>query len=91
MGLETIVDEETFDVWSTTSQSSMGSQGLHQSLNVGITIKYNMALEYHMEYSLGAKTYVDPLGRLVVKINDHKTEFRQEGPLRIQGDRYMDP
>ena len=76
---------------SIASQSSMVLQGSHQPLNVGIAIKYNMTFEYHMENSLGSNIYVDPLGRFAIKFDDHKIEFRQEVPVSIQGDRYMDP
>ena len=44
-----------------------------------------------MESSLGAKIYVDPLGRFAIRIDDHEIEFCQEVPVSIQGDRYMDP
>ena len=56
-----------------------------------MTIKYNMTLEYHMENSLRAKIFVDPLGRFAVRIDDHKIEFKLEVPISIQGDKYMDP
>ena len=62
-------------MWSITSNSSMASQGSHQSLNVGIAIKYNMMLEYHVENVHGAKIYVDPLGQSAMRINDQKIEF----------------
>ena len=75
-GLETIV-KDTSNVWSTTSKSSMALQGSHQSLNVGMAIKYNMTFEYHMENSLGSKIYVDPLGMLVIRTNDHEIDFRR--------------
>ena len=44
-----------------------------------------------MENSLGEKIYVDPLGRFVVRIDDHEIEFQQEVPINIQEDMYMDP
>ena len=74
MGLETIV-EDTSDVWLHKNNSSMASQGSHQSLNVEIAIKYNMTLKYYIENVHGAKIYVDPLGQFVVRIDDHKIEF----------------
>ena len=90
MRLETIV-EDTSNVWSTTSNSNMASQGSHHSQNAGRTaIKYNMTLEYHMDNIHGAKIYVDPLGRYAVRIDDHKIEFIEEFPVSIQGDHYMD-
>ena len=90
VGLETIV-ENTVDNLSTTSESSMASQGSHPSQQVGTSLKYNMTLEYQMENSHGAKIYVDPIGRSTVKIDDHDIEFCQEVPVSVQGDRYMDP
>ena len=56
VGLETIV-EDTFDILSTTSESSMASQGSHPSQQVGTSLKYNMTLDYQMENSYGAKIY----------------------------------
>ena len=61
MGLETIV-EDTTDIFLTTSESSMASQGSHPSQQVGTSLKYNLTLEYQMENSYGAKIYVDPIG-----------------------------
>ena len=90
VGLETIV-EDTSDILSTTSESSMASQGSHPSQQVGTSLKYNMTLEYQMENSYGAKIYVDPIGRFAVKIDDHEIEFRQEIPVSVQGVQYMDP
>ena len=58
VGLETIA-EDTSDVLSTTSESSMASQGSHPLQQVGTSLKYNMTLEYQMENSYGAKVYVD--------------------------------
>ena len=74
VGLETII-EDTSDVWSTSSQSSMASQSSHPSQNVGTTIKYNMTSEYYKENSLGVKVYVDPLGRFAVRLDDYEIEF----------------
>ena len=90
VGLETIV-EDTSDILSTISESSMASQGSHPSQQVGTSLKYNMTLEYQMENSYGAKIYVDPIGRSAIRIDDHEIEFRQEIPISVQGDRYMDP
>ena len=67
----------------------MASQGSHQSLSVGMAIKYNMTQEYSMENSLGVRNYVYPLGRFIVRIDDHKNELRQEVSMSIQGDGYM--
>ena len=89
-GLETIV-EDTSDVWSTTSELIVASQGSHKFVNVDTTIKYNTTLEYHLEKSLRAKIYVDPLGRFAVRIDNQKVEFRQEVPVSLQEDRYMNP
>ena len=44
-----------------------------------------------MENSHGAKIYVDPIGRSVIKIDDHDIEFCQEVPVSVQGDGYIDP
>ena len=74
MGLETIV-EDTTDILSTTSESSMASHGFHPLQQVGTSLKYNMTLEYQMENSHGAKIYVDSLGRSAVRIDDHEIEF----------------
>ena len=90
VGLETIV-KDTADILSTTSESSMASQGSHPLQQVGTSLKYNMTLEYQMENSHGAKVYVDPIGRSAIKIDDHEIEFRQEVPVSVQGDRYIDP
>ena len=65
-------------MWLTNSNSNMASQGSHQSLNVGTMIKYNMMLEYYMENIHGAKIYVDQLGQVVVRIDDHEIDFLQE-------------
>ena len=60
VGLETIV-EDTVDILSTTtSESSMASQGSNPSQQVGTSLKYTMTLEYQMENSHGAKIYVTP-------------------------------
>ena len=50
-----------------------------------------MTLEYQMENSYGAKIYVDPIRRFVVRVADHDIEFCQEVPVSVQGDRYIDP
>ena len=44
-----------------------------------------------MENCFRANIHVDPLGRFGARIDDHKIEFRQEVPVSLQGDRYMDP
>ena len=90
VGLETIV-KDTVDILSTTSESSMASQGSHPSQQVDTSLKYNMTLEYQMENSHGAKIYADPLGRSAVRIDDYEIEFCQEVPVSVQGDRYIDP
>ena len=69
----------------------MASQGSHHLQQVGTSLKYNMTSEYQIENSHGAKIYVDPLGRSAVRIDDHEIEFRQEVPVSVQGDRYIDP
>ena len=90
VGIETIV-KDTANILSTTSESSMTYQGSHPLQQVGTYLKYNMTLEYQMENSHGAKVYEDPIGRVAVRIDDHEIEFRQEVPISVQGDRYIDP
>ena len=84
VGLQTIV-KDTADILSTTSESSMASQGSHPSQQVGTYLKYNMTLEYQMEKSYGAKIYVDPIGRTAVKIDDHDIDFCQDVLVSVQG------
>ena len=69
----------------------MALEGTNHLINLGTTIKYNMTLEYHMENPLGAKVYVDPLGRYAIKVDDYGIEFQREIRASFQGDRYMDP
>ena len=90
VGLETIA-KDTSNVLSTTSESSMASQGSHPSQQMGTSLKYNMTLEYQMENSYGAKIYVDPIGKSAIKIDNHDIEFCQEVPISVQGDRCIDP
>ena len=80
VGLETIV-EDTSDVLSTISESSMASQGSHPLQQVGTSLKYNMTLEYQMENSYGAKIYVDPIASSAV--DDHDIDFHQEIPVSV--------
>ena len=72
--LETIV-EDSLEFLSTSSNTSMASQGSQPLQQVGTSLKYNMTLEYQMENSHGAKIYVDPLGRFAIRIDDHEIEF----------------
>ena len=90
--LETIA-EDSLESLSTSSDSSMASENSNQVKNAGTTIKYNMTLEYLMDNPLGAKIYVDPLGRRAVRVDDHEIEFCTEVPVSVQGDgnQYMDP
>ena len=74
LSIETII-EDSLEHVSTTNSTSMASEGIKKSRNMGTTINYNTTLEYHMENSLGAKVYVDPLGRYVVRVENHKIEF----------------
>ena len=62
----------------------MASQGSHPYLNIGFAIKYNVTLDYHMENSLRANIYVDPLGRFAIRIDDHMIDSRQEMLVSIQ-------
>ena len=78
------------DPSSSPSSSSMASKGSHQRLYVGTTLKYNMTLENHMDNSLGAKIYVDPLGRFALRVNDHDIELYQEILVSLLIDSYMD-
>ena len=68
--LETIV-EDSLEILSTSSDTSMASRNSSQIGNIGTTIKYNMTLEYYMDNPLGAKVYVDPLGRKAMRVDDH--------------------
>ena len=73
--METIV-EDSVEILSTFSDTSMAFENSNQIGNIGTTIKYNnMNLEYYMDNPLGAKVYVDPLGRKAVRVNDHEIEF----------------
>ena len=83
--LETIV-EDLLELLSTSSDTSMASKKSNQTKNIGTTIKYNMTLEYYMDNPLGAKVYVDPLGRTAVRVDDHEIEFQMEVPVSVQGD-----
>ena len=88
-----IIVEDSLEILSTSSDTSMAFENSNQIGNIGTTIKYNMTLEYYMDNPLGAKVYVDPLGRKAVRVDDHEIEFQMKVPVSVQGDgrQYMDP
>ena len=84
--LATIVEE--FRDNHSKSSLSMASKGMALAI---ANLKYNMTIECFANNALGAKIYIDPLGRFAKRIEDHVINFVQEMPFNVQGDRYMDP
>ena len=70
------------------SSSSMASKSMALAI---ANLKYNVTIEYFIDNALGAKIYIDPLGRFAVRIEDHVIEFVQEVPINFQGERYINP
>ena len=52
-------------------------------------LKFDIRLKYIRYNQYGAKLYIDPLGRLTVKIEDVPSPFEPEVWVNYQSDRYM--
>ena len=71
---------EDFEDNHSKSSSYMALEGTVPTVE---NLKYNVTIKYFIDNDLGAKIYIDPLGRFAARIEDRVIEFVQEVLINV--------